>query len=135
MSDTEHKLVTVADITDDDRHNYSDMYKDAYGFRPRYTPTDEDVVYLLNAWDSIMADQREQEEAHLQYLREEHGINFKTMMEYYIWSEEKDHKDWEIRQAQKLEEAEHKVKLADPHSPIMAIELWDHGDEHFLVGA
>jgi glutamine synthetase len=111
------------------------MHKDAYGYRPRGYINDEDIVYLLNVWDSIMEDQRIEDENRLEYLREEHGVDFKTEMEYYLWKEARDHEDWERQQVQQQEEAEYKIKLADPHSSVMAIELWDHGDEHLLVGA
>ena len=130
----ERKLVTIVDITDEDRHNYSDMHKDAYGYRPRYPPTDDDIVYLLNAWDSIMDVQHEEAKARLEYLREEHGIQFETEMDYYIWREKKDQKEWEQRQVEKVEATALKAKLSDPSSPVMAIELWDYGDEHLLVG-
>jgi hypothetical protein len=126
-------IITAADITDDDRHNFSDMFKECNNFRPRYTPTDQEIADLINAYPRLMEIQAEEEEARLQQLREETGIQFKNWMSYYDYLEGKEVAEWEARKKELAELAAIKAELADPKSPRVAIEFWDHGEEAVIL--
>ena len=126
-------IITAADITDDDRNSWSDMYKEVNNFRPRFTPTDQELADFLNAYPRLMEIQAEEEEAALQRLRDTTGIQFKNWMSYYDYVEGKEVAEWEARKKELAKQAAIKAELADPKSPRMAIEFWDHGQEALLI--
>lgn len=135
MTQTQQAVITItaADITADDRQNFSDMFKDIYGFRPRYTPTDQELSEFLNSYPKLFEEQSEQEAARLQYLREETGIQFPNWMAYYDYLDGKESAEWAARKIELAKEAAHKKELATPRSPRMAIEFWDYGQEDLIT--
>lgn len=127
------KIITTADITDEDRSAFSDMHKDIYGFRPRYTPNDQELADFLNNYPKLFEEQAEREEAVLQQHRDRTGIQFSNWSDYYDYLDGKETAEWEARKKELAKQAAHKAELANPKSPRMAIEFWDHGQENLIT--
>ena len=74
------QMITIDDVTDADMELFSDMWKECYNYRPRFAYTKQDYVDLANQYDAIQTENRQ-----LQNLRDEHGVNFTSLMHYYDW--------------------------------------------------
>jgi hypothetical protein len=115
--------ITAADVTDADLFAYSDMFKDCYGFRPRYTPTKQDYADLANRYDEVMAEQEAEERAWLDHAEYEAGRKFANMMEYYDYKDAEGERHYLERLAAKLEAA----AVAKPGIK-QVIDRWEHGE-------
>lgn len=126
-------VITLADLTENDFHCYSDLHKECFGFRPRGRPTNAEIVSLYNEAPAILEQNRLQEEERLQRLRDKHGVQFADWHAYFDWKEEQDFLQWEKDQAERQAKLEHARCLATPGHPLVAIEAWEHGEDLALI--
>lgn len=115
--------ITAADVTDEDMMLFSDFYKECYNVRPRFTPTKQDYANLANNYDQMQADNQAEEDRYLQSMRDEHGVNFANIMEYYSWLENKWAQESVAREQSRIEADE----LKKPGIKAV-IDQWDHGE-------
>jgi len=115
--------ITAADVTDADLALFSDMYKECYNVRPRFTPTKQDYADLANRYDEIQKQNDAEERAWLDYEETQAGRTFANVMEYYNWYEVQQ----ELKHQEKLAAKAEAAELAKPGIKNL-IDRWDHGE-------
>ncbi len=129
------QILTVETLTDADRALFSDMYKDAYGTRPRHVPTDEEIVSLFERMPQIMEEEEANEARALAAYNAKHGTQYASWWDYY----DRLDANYEAEFAQIQAEAKAQRLAAQqrlsarsefyrPGSSVPVIEAWDHGD-------
>jgi hypothetical protein len=117
------KMMTVADVTDADLELFSDMYKECYDMRPRFTPTKEDFVDLANRYDDIQADRLEEDRLLLERASAELGYNVDSLQAYYDARQAQAERAFAERLVARLEAA----AIVKPGIK-QVIDRWEHGD-------
>ena len=117
-----------------DASMFSDMFKDVHGFRPRFAPTQADIDRLSASYDTLIAEQEEQDRDFLRAESHRTGVQFETMSDYYNYREEQDRLRWQAAQAEwKAEQDAKAAALAERallSRPGIAATIfaWEHGD-------
>jgi len=115
--------MTADQVTDADMELFSDMFKECYGYRPRFQATKQDYADLANKYDDIQETNRQEEQAALDRLSEQHGIKFASWSEYYEWDIKDQKTKFEAAKLAKQEqEAVKKVGIKN------VIDRWEHGE-------
>ena len=107
---------------------YSDCFKSLQGFRPRWTPTREELISFWLSYETRFEEESAHEAAVLKRKSEQYGIDFATWSQYYDYKEAQDYQSYLAEKTAKDEADRHLAALRRRFSTEAAVEAWEHGD-------